>query len=80
MIEGRRVGRLIVDQIQIQWQHRSYRPLQEWKRLALALGTRDGLMTNGPHLIPLPGVTGMAKRLIQHRVMVEFMYHVMLPV
>jgi NADH dehydrogenase FAD-containing subunit len=44
MIEGRRVGHIISDMILDKTD--SYKPLENWIILALALGTHDGMITN----------------------------------
>jgi hypothetical protein len=48
--------------------------------LALALGPRDGLFTWNNGHIPLPYLTWIAKKLVQHRVVLEYRYGIQLPV
>ena len=78
MLEWRRIGNYIADQIQ--WVQKNYSPLENWKEVAIALGERDGILTNNHRWFYLPYLTGLAKKIIEKRVMFEFKYKVMLPV
>ena len=78
MLEWRRIGNHIADQIQ--WVQKNYAPLENWKEVAIALGERDGILTNNHRWFYLPYLTGLAKKIIEKRVMFEFKYKVMLPV
>lgn len=78
MFEGRRVGDLIADQIQ--WVSRDYPPLTNWDKLAIALWSRDGIITNWTKGIYIPWLVWLAKKIIQYRVLIEFKYKIMLPV
>lgn len=78
MFEGRRMGDLIADQIQ--WVTRDYPPLTNRDKLAIALWSHDGIITNGYKGIYIPLFVWLAKKIIQYRVLIEFKYKIMLPV
>jgi NADH dehydrogenase FAD-containing subunit len=54
MIEGRRVGHLVADKVL--GETHIYKPLENRIILALAFGTRDGMITNGPKGFVVPYV------------------------
>ncbi len=75
MMEWRRVWDLIADRIKwIRWE---YSPIFDRDKLAIALGTRDGIVTDWKHGIYFPRLTWFAKKVIQHRVLIEFKYKIM---
>ena len=77
MFEWRRIGHFIADQIQwIIW--KTYPPLQNRDKLAIALGPYDGIITNGKKWVYIPLLVGIAKRVIERRVLFEYAYRVML--
>lgn len=76
MFEGRRVGHLIADKIQ--GVTNSYPPLHNRDKLAIALGSRDGIMTNGHKGVYIPFLLGIAKRIIERRVLFEFSRKILL--
>jgi NADH dehydrogenase FAD-containing subunit len=76
MIEGRRIGNFIADHITDT--HKIYTPLQNWIILALAMGTRDGMITNGPKGFFVPYIIGFCKRVVERRCMFEFKRKIML--
>lgn len=78
MIEGRRIGDLIADQIQKHTQ--SYPAVTNRDKLAIALWSYDGIFTNGQKGVYVPKVLGIAKRVITKRVLFEFTKKVMIPV
>lgn len=79
MFEGRRMGHLIADRIQNK-QNKSYPPLANRDKLAIALGTYDGILTNGKKWIYIPFLVWVAKRLIERRVLIEYKRKIMLPI
>lgn len=76
MMEGRRMGYIVADRIQDTPRH--YPPLANRDKLAIALGTRDGIITNGTSGIYFPWFTWLAKKIIEKRVLLEFKYKIML--
>lgn len=76
MIEGRRIGDIIADHIQ--WLTNYYKPIQNRNTLALAMGTRDGMITTIESGFYLPRLTWLSKRIIEQRVLFEFKHKVML--
>ena len=76
--EWRRVAHLIADKIE--GKQKAYWPLHNWKNLAIALWTKDGIMTFGNKWIYLPFFTGFAKRVVEKRVFFEFKHKILLPV
>lgn len=77
MFEWRRMGHLIADRIQ--WiKNKQYPPLKNRDKLAIALGTRDGILTNGVKGQYVPYLVGFAKRIIEWRVLAEYAWRVML--
>jgi NADH dehydrogenase FAD-containing subunit len=77
MFEGRRIGHLIADRLQKR-ENKTYPPLQNWDKLAIALGPYDGILTNGTKGLYIPRFVGFAKRIIERRVLFEYAYRVML--
>jgi len=77
MFEWRRIGHFIADKIQNR-ENKSYPPLQNRDKLAIALGPYDGIITNGEKGIYIPRLVGFAKRIIERRVLFEYAYRVML--
>lgn len=78
MFEGRRMGQLIADKVQ--GVTNSYPPLENRDKLAIALGRRDGIITNGHKAVYIPFLLWIAKRVIERRVLFEFTRRVMLRV
>ena len=76
--EWRRMANLIADKIL--GEQKAYWPLHNWKNLAIALWTHDGLMTFWHRGIYLPGLTWFAKRLVEKRVFFEFKHKILLPI
>lgn len=77
MFEGRRMGHLIADSIQ-KIEHKSYPPLQNRDKLAIALGPYDGILTNWTKGMYIPWFVGFAKRIIEWRVLFEYTTKIML--
>jgi NADH dehydrogenase FAD-containing subunit len=78
MFEWRRIGYLIADQIE--GNHKSYSPLVNRDKLAIALWTHDGIFTNWTKGLFVPYFIGIAKWIIEKRVIIEFKWRVMLPI
>jgi hypothetical protein len=76
MIEGRSVAHIIADKIL--WETQDHKTLENRVILALALGAKDGMITNGPKGFFLPRVLGFCKRIIERRCMFEFKQRIML--
>lgn len=76
MFEGRRVGHLIANHRQ--GISKTYSPLQNRDKLAIALWPHDGIFTNGVKWIYIPRLIGIAKRIIEWRVLFEFSTRVLL--
>lgn len=77
MFEWRRMGHLIADRIK--WiTNKQYPPLKNRDKLAIALGTRDGILTNGVKGHYIPYFVGFAKRIIEWRVLFEYSMKIML--
>jgi NADH dehydrogenase FAD-containing subunit len=77
MFEWRRIGHLIADKIQ-NIPDKSYPPLHNRDKLAIALGPYDGILTNGTKGRYIPRFVGFAKRIIEWRVLFEYTMKVML--
>lgn len=77
MFEGRRMGHLIADSMQ-KIENKSYPPLQNRDKLAIALGPYDGILTNGTKGRYIPRFVGFAKRIIEWRVLFEYTSKIML--
>lgn len=77
MFEWRRMGHLISDKIQ-KIKNKHYSPLKNRDKLAIALGPYDGILTNGQKGIYLPFVVGIAKRIVERRILFEYTMKVML--
>ncbi len=78
MIEWRHVGNLIADKIE--GKNTQYPELESRTTLALALGTRDAIITNGKRSISVPFFWWFAKNVVKRRVLFEFKRKVMLRV
>ena len=78
MIEWRRIGYLIADKIA--WKKRKYSSLTNRDKLAIALWSHDGIFTNWKKGLYIPGLIGLAKWIIEKRVLIEFKRRVMLPI
>jgi NADH dehydrogenase FAD-containing subunit len=76
MFEWRRIGYLIADHIE--GLQKTYPPLTNRDKLAIALWTHDGILTNGKKGLYVPGLIGFAKWIIEKRVLIEFKWRVML--
>lgn len=78
MIEGRYVADQILVDMGIK---KSVPPLPNKgaNLLAIALGRKDGVLTYGQKMMPFPFFTGLAKWVIEKRVLFEFKYHIQLP-
>lgn len=77
MFEWRRIGHLIADKIQ-NIPDKSYPPLQNRDKLAIALGPYDGILTNGEKWRYIPRLVWYAKRIIERRVLFEYTMKIML--
>ena len=77
MFEGRRIGHLIADKIEKR-ENKSYPPLQNRDKLAIALGPYDWILTNGIKWRYIPWFVGFAKRIIERRVLFEYTQKIML--
>ena len=78
MVEWRHVGHLAADHIQ--WITNTYKPLSNRKEVAIALWTHDGIITNNERWRYIPFVTGLIKKFVEKRVMLEFKNKIMLPI
>jgi len=64
----------------IQWEENAYPELKNRTNLAIALWTKDGIMTYKDAWIYLPRFTWFAKRIVEKRVLIEFKHKIMLPI
>jgi NADH dehydrogenase FAD-containing subunit len=64
----------------ILWDTHVYPELHNRTNLAIALWTKDGIMTYKDTWIYLPRFTWFAKRIVEKRVLFEFKYKIMLPI
>ncbi len=76
MIEWRRVWDLIANIMQ--WESVEYHSLLNRDKLAIALWSRDGILTNWKKGFYFPWFTGLAKWFIEKRVLIEFKYKILL--
>lgn len=76
-VEWQRVGSLIADRIQNI--SRSYPPLQNYSKLAVALGRWDGIMVINNWWFYMPLITWMFKRAVEKKILFEFRNKILLP-
>ena len=77
MVEGRHVGHRLADLIEEKVTHYDDLPIR--KEVAIALWSRDGIVTNNYRWWYLPWVTWLLKKVVEKRVLAEFRYKVLLP-
>lgn len=75
--EGKRIGNIIADRLQNT--PRTYPPLENYRKLAVALGDGDGIMVINEYGVYVPRCTGFFKRLVEKKILFEFKNKVLLP-
>ena len=78
MLEGRFVAQQLYNRLQGKNTLSVERYNKNWKILAIALGTKDGIVTHDKKGVFVPKLVGLMKRLIMWRCMFEFKYRVLL--
>jgi NADH dehydrogenase FAD-containing subunit len=75
--EWKRVGTIISDSLA--WKPKTYPPLTNYNKLALALGIHDGIFIVNTSWRYIPRLTWTIKRLIEKKIMWEFKNKILLP-